>query len=104
MHLSFEGLSRLALLQLPAAFTRAERGGVDGGTEGLAWSSKGSSQKAGMYLAHSTSTSSCCFMDSHTSEMLAIFFPRMSPLSTGTGVDIWKERSNSLAFSATEET
>lgn len=51
----------------------------------LTWSSRGSSQKAGMYLAHSTSTSSCSFMDSHTSAMLAIFFARMSPLIPETG-------------------
>jgi len=102
MHIFFEGLSCLALLWLPAAFARAELGGVDRG--GLTWSSRGSSQKAGMYLAHSTSTSSCCFMDSHTSEMLAIFFPRMSPLITETGDDIWKERRDPSAFSATEET
>jgi hypothetical protein len=38
-----------------------------------------------MYLAHSTSTSSCSFMDSHTSAMLAIFFARMSPLIPETG-------------------
>ena len=51
----------------------------------LTWSSRGSSQKAGIYLAHSTSTSSCSFMDSHTSAMLAIFFARMSPLIPETG-------------------
>lgn len=46
----------------------------------LTWSSRRSSQKAGMYLAHSTRTSSCSFIDSHTSVMLAIFLARMSPL------------------------
>lgn len=52
---------------------------------GLTWSSKGRSQKAGMYLAHSTKTNSCCFIDSHTSVMVAIFLVRMSPLSIGAG-------------------
>lgn len=53
------------------------------------WSSRGRSQKAGMYLAHSTRTRSCCFMDSHTSVMVAIFLVRMSPLSMGAGEVIW---------------
>lgn len=53
------------------------------------WSSRGRSQKAGMYLAHSTRTRSCCFMDSHTSVMAAIFLVRMSPLSMGVGDEIW---------------
>lgn len=60
-------------------------------TSARTWSSRGSSQKAGMYLAHSTSTSSCSFMDSHTSAMLAIFFARMSPLIPETGEVIWGE-------------
>lgn len=34
--------------------------------------------------------------------MLAIFFPRMSPFITGTGVDIWKEIKEPSAFSAAE--
>ncbi len=55
----------------------------------LTWSSRGRSQKAGMYLAHSTNTSSCCFMDSHTSVMLAIFLVLMSPFSIGAGEVIW---------------
>lgn len=70
----------------------------------LTWSSKGSSQKAGMYLAHSTSTSSCSFMDSHTSAMLAIFFARMSPLIPETGDVICRETKenaeNGWAFPA----
>lgn len=56
---------------------------------GLTWSSSGRSQNAGMYLAHSTRTSSCCFMDSHTSVTAAIFLFRMSPLSMGAGDVIW---------------
>ena len=40
----------------------------------LTWSSKGSSQKQGIYLAHSTSISSCCFIESQTSSVLAILF------------------------------
>lgn len=53
------------------------------------WSSRARSQKAGMYLAHSTRTRSCCFMDSHTSVMAAIFLVRMSPLIMGAGDEIW---------------
>lgn len=42
------------------------------------WSSKGSSVKGGMYLAHSTSIRSCCFIESQTSVMLAIFLFEIS--------------------------
>lgn len=56
------------------------------------WSSRGSSQKAGMYFAHSTSTRSCCFMDSHTSLMVAIFFMEMSVLCTGLRDKYWKRK------------
>lgn len=64
------------------------------------WSSRGRSQKAGMYLAHSTRTKSCCFMDSHTSVMAAIFLVRMSPLSMGAGDVIWprQQRVGELLF------
>jgi hypothetical protein len=60
----------------------------------LTWSSRRSSQKAGMYLAHSTRTSSCSFIDSHTSVMLAIFFARMSPLIPEMGEVIWRRQGN----------
>lgn len=40
----------------------------------VTWSSRVSSQKQGMYLAHSTSISSCCFIDSHTSSAVATNF------------------------------
>lgn len=60
----------------------------------LTWSSRRSSQKAGMYLAHSTRTSSCSFMDSHTSVMLAIFFARMSPLIPEMGEVIYRRQEN----------
>lgn len=63
------------------------------------WSSRGSSQKAGMYFAHSTSTRSCCFMDSHTSLMVAIFFMAMSVLCTGLRDKYWK-RNHPAAFGA----
>ena len=38
----------------------------------ITWSSSGSSLKTGMYFAHSTKKSSCCFIDSQTSLMVAI--------------------------------
>ncbi len=41
-----------------------------------------------MYLAHSTSTSSCCFIDSHTSVIVATFFVLMSPFKIGPGDEI----------------
>lgn len=47
-----------------------------------------------MYLAHSTRTRSCCFMDSQTSVMQAIFFPRMSVFSMVTDEVIYKRKSN----------
>lgn len=59
----------------------------------LTWSSRGKSQKAGMYLAHSTNTKSCCFMDSHTSVMVATFLVLMSPLSIGAGEVIYTRES-----------
>lgn len=63
-------------------------------TWALTWSSRRSSQKAGMYLAHSTRTSSCSFMDSHTSVMLAIFLARMSPLIPEMGEVICRRQEN----------
>lgn len=63
------------------------------------WSSRGSSQKAGMYFAHSTNTRSCCFMDSHTSLMVAIFFMAMSVLCTGLR-DKYCERNPPAVFGA----
>lgn len=47
-----------------------------------------------MYLAHSTRTSSCSFIDSHTSVMLAIFFARMSPLIPEMGEVICGRQGN----------
>lgn len=47
-----------------------------------------------MYLAHSTRTNSCSFMDSHTSVMLAIFFARMSPLIPEMGEVICGRQGN----------
>jgi len=37
------------------------------------WSSSGSSQKLGMYFAHSTKISSCCFIESQMSSSDAVF-------------------------------
>uniref|UniRef100_A0A182TRC0 Uncharacterized protein n=1 Tax=Anopheles melas TaxID=34690 RepID=A0A182TRC0_9DIPT len=45
------------------------------------WSSSCSSAKAGIDLAHSTSISSCCFIESHTSLMLANRFDDRSASS-----------------------
>lgn len=58
----------------------------------VTWSSRGRSQKAGMYLAHSTRTSSCCFMDSQTSVIVAIFLVLMSPFRMGAGEVICARR------------
>lgn len=53
------------------------------------WSSSGSSQKPGIYLAHSTSTKSCCFIDSQTSLTPAIFLTFISVLAPGLEIEIW---------------
>lgn len=43
------------------------------------WSSSGRSQKTGKYLAHSTSTNSCCFIDS-TISLLVASLPRSASI------------------------
>lgn len=47
-------------------------------SDALTWSSKLSSMKAGMCLAHSTRMSSCCFMESPMSMMEASCLPEIS--------------------------
>lgn len=47
------------------------------------WSSSGSSPKAGIYLAHSTSTSNCCLIESQTSPTKADFCSDTSAIPTG---------------------
>jgi len=42
--------------------------------DNVTWSSSGSSQKQGIYLAHSTSIRSCCFIESLISLAVAILF------------------------------
>lgn len=54
----------------------------------VTWSSSGSSPKAGIYLAHSTNTSNCCLIESHTSSTVADFCSDMSVIPTGAV--IWK--------------
>lgn len=58
----------------------------------VTWSSSDSSPKEGMYLAHSTNTSNCCLMESHTSPTLADFCSAMSAIPTGAV--IWRETQN----------
>lgn len=55
----------------------------------ITWSSRGSSPKAGMYLAHSTNTNSCCLIESHMSPTVADFSSDMSARPTGV-VICWK--------------
>ena len=60
------------------------------------WSSSGSSQKHGMYLAHSTKTNSCCFILSHISFMLAIFLlARLGSVKATCG-EICRERVSNI--------
>lgn len=64
------------------------------------WSSIESSVNEGTDFAQSTRMRSCCFMDSHTSPMLAIFLFEI--LNSLTGVDIFLEYISALSRFLTE--
>lgn len=56
------------------------------------WSSSGSSQKHGMYFAHSTRMSSWCFIDSQTSSSDANFLDGMLLVFRGGAICIRKHK------------